>query len=77
MFPVKAKKNLGQHFLKDKGIARRIAATLDDVAELPILEVGPGTGMLTRFLVEKERDLTVVEIDRESVAYLREHYPQL
>ena len=77
MFPVKAKKNLGQHFLKDEGIARRVAATLDDVAELPILEVGPGTGMLTRFLLEKGKDLTVVEIDRESVAYLREHYPQL
>ena len=77
MFPVKAKKNLGQHFLKDEGIARRVAATLDDVAELPILEVGPGTGMLTRFLLEKGKELTVVEIDRESVAYLREHYPQL
>lgn len=77
MFPVKAKKSLGQHFLKDKEIARRIAATLDDVAGLPILEVGPGTGMLTQFLLEKERDLTVVEIDQESVAYLNEHYPQL
>ena len=77
MFPVKAKKSLGQHFLKDKEIARRIAATLDDVAGLPILEVGPGTGMLTQFLLEKERDLTVVEIDHESVDYLNEHYPQL
>lgn len=77
MFPVKAKKNLGQHFLKDKEIARRVAATLDEVAELPILEVGPGTGMLTQFLLEKGKDLTVVEIDRESVAYLREHFPQL
>src|SRR5690554_1086290 len=77
MFPVKAKKNLGQHFLKDKEIAREVAATLDVVFQLPVLEVGPGTGMLTQFLLEKERDLTVVEIDHESVAYLNEHYPQL
>ncbi len=77
MFPVKAKKNLGQHFLKDKEIAREVAATLDVVPQLPVLEVGPGTGMLTQFLLEKERDLTVVEIDHESVDYLNEHYPQL
>ena len=75
MFPVRAKKNLGQHFLKDKEIARRVASTLDDITELPVLEVGPGTGMLTQFLLEKGKDLTVVEIDRESVAYLREHFP--
>lgn len=77
MFPVRAKKNLGQHFLKDNEIARRVAATLDHAAPLPLLEVGPGTGVLTRFLLEKERDLTVVEIDRESVAYLHDHYPEL
>lgn len=77
MFPVKAKKNLGQHFLKDKEIARRIAATLDQFPSLPVLEVGPGTGVLTEFLLENQRDLTVVEIDRESVAYLKEHYSTL
>lgn len=77
MFPVKAKKNLGQHFLKEKEIARRIAATLDGYPSLPVLEVGPGTGVLTEFLLENRRDLTVVEIDRESVAYLKEHYPIL
>lgn len=77
MFPVKAKKNLGQHFLKDKKIARRIAATLDPFPSLPVLEVGPGTGVLTEFLLNDGRDLTVVEIDRESVAYLKEHYPAL
>lgn len=77
MFPVKAKKNLGQHFLKDKDIARRIAATLDQHPSLPVLEVGPGTGVLTEFLLENQRDLTVVEIDRESVAYLKEHFPAL
>ncbi len=77
MFPVRAKKNLGQHFLKDNEVARRIAATLDDAPHLPVLEVGPGTGVLTRFLLEKKRELTVVEIDRESVDYLNNHYPQL
>ncbi|SCD22027.1 Ribosomal RNA small subunit methyltransferase A [Proteiniphilum saccharofermentans] len=77
MFPVKAKKNLGQHFLKDKEIARRIAATLDQFPSLPVLEVGPGTGVLTEFLLENRRELTVIEIDRESVAYLKEHYPTL
>jgi 16S rRNA (adenine1518-N6/adenine1519-N6)-dimethyltransferase len=77
MFPVKAKKNLGQHFLKEKEIARRIAATLDGYPSLPVLEVGPGTGVLTEFLLENRRDLTVVEVDRESVAYLKEHYPIL
>lgn len=77
MLSVKPKKNLGQHFLKDEDIARRIANTLDGFPQLPVLEVGPGTGMLTRFLLEKNRDVTVVEIDRESVAYLNENYPQL
>ncbi|WP_298648664.1 16S rRNA (adenine(1518)-N(6)/adenine(1519)-N(6))-dimethyltransferase RsmA [uncultured Proteiniphilum sp.] len=77
MFPVKAKKNLGQHFLKDKEIACRIAATLERFPSLPVLEVGAGTGVLTEFLLKNERELTVVEIDRESVAYLREYYPEL
>ncbi len=77
MLSVKPKKNLGQHFLKDENIASRIADTLDAFPSLPILEVGPGTGMLTKFLLQKERDLTVVEIDRESIAYLRTHFSQL
>ena len=77
MFQVRAKKNLGQHFLKDEAIARRIAESLGGFPTLPVLEVGPGTGMLTRHLLEQGRDLTVVEIDRESVAYLKEHYPML
>lgn len=77
MLSVKPKKNLGQHFLKDENIASRIADTLDAFPSLPILEVGPGTGMLTRFLLQKDRDLTVVEIDRESIAYLRTHFSQL
>lgn len=77
MIPVRAKKNLGQHFLKEEEIADRIAATLDDFSSLPVLEVGPGTGMLTRFLLRRVKDLTVVEIDRESIDYLRVHFPEL
>ncbi len=77
MLPVKPKKNLGQHFLKDTEIAKHIAETLDGFPLLPVLEVGPGTGMLTRYLIEKKRNLTVVEIDRQSTAYLREHFPEL
>ncbi|MCM1036177.1 MAG: 16S rRNA (adenine(1518)-N(6)/adenine(1519)-N(6))-dimethyltransferase RsmA [Bacteroides sp.] len=69
---VKPKKSLGQHFLTDLGIARRIADTVADCPGLPVVEVGPGTGVLTRFLVEAGRDLTVVELDSESVEYLRE-----
>ena len=64
--PVKPKKFLGQHFLKDMDIARRIAETMIGYAGVPILEIGPGTGVLTRFLLAAGHDLTVVEIDRES-----------
>ena len=74
---VTPKKNLGQHFLVDDGIARRIADTVDAYPEVPVLEVGPGTGMMTKFLIPKPRPLKVVEIDCESVAYLGEHYPDL
>lgn len=77
MGTVKPKKFLGQHFLKDLDIARRIVDTLDDFAGIPVIEVGPGMGVLTRFLIEKEHDLTVVEIDRDSVPYLHEHFPKL
>ncbi len=74
---VKPKKFLGQHFLKDLQVARRIADTVDACPNLPILEVGPGTGVLTQFLLEKQRPLKVVELDFESVDYLRIHFPQL
>ncbi|MCD7971434.1 MAG: 16S rRNA (adenine(1518)-N(6)/adenine(1519)-N(6))-dimethyltransferase RsmA [Candidatus Azobacteroides sp.] len=77
MAGVRPKKHLGQHFLKDLNIASRIADTLDIFPDLPVLEVGPGMGVLTRFLLEKRRDLTVVELDQESVSYLNIHYPQL
>ena len=77
MATVKPKKFLGQHFLKDLEIARRIADTLDDFPFVPVLEVGPGMGVLTQYLIEKKRDLTVVELDHESVPYLNQHYPAL
>ena len=77
MKQVRPKKNLGQHFLVDLNIARRIADTVDACPELPVLEVGPGMGVMTQYLVEKPRPLKVVEIDRESVAYLNEHFPRL
>lgn len=77
MKQVRPKKNLGQHFLTDLSIARRIADTVDACPQLPVLEVGPGMGVMTQYLVEKPRPLKVVEIDRESVAYLNEHFPKL
>ena len=78
MKQVRPKKNLGQHFLVDLNIAKRIADTVDaPFADLPVLEVGPGMGVMTQFLTEKPRPLKVVEIDRESVDYLNEHLPRL
>jgi len=74
---VRPKKNLGQHFLTDKGIASRIADTVDACPDIPILEVGPGMGMLTQFIYPKNRDFKVVEIDKESVDYLNENFPKL
>ena len=77
MFSVKAKKNFGQHFLKDENIANRVAETLNDFPTLPVMEVGAGTGMLTKFLLNRGIDLKVVEIDIESIEYLKNHYPEL
>ena len=77
MKQVRPKKNLGQHFLIDLNIAKRIADTVDACPDLPVLEVGPGMGVLTQFLMPKNRPLKVVEIDKESVAYLHEHFPAL
>ena len=73
---VRPKKSLGQHFLKDLQIARRIADTIKDY-QLPVLEVGPGTGVLTQFLLENNADLMVVELDKDSVVYLKEHFLSL
>lgn len=74
---VKPKKALGQHFLKDLDIAERIASTLDAYIGMPVLEIGPGTGVLTQFLLKKGHDVTVVELDMESVQYLEEHFEVL
>lgn len=77
MYRVKPKKNLGQHFLTDLNIAKRIADTVDRCPSIPVLEIGPGMGVLTQFLVDKPREVKAVEIDTESVVYLHEHYPML
>ena len=74
---VKPKKFLGQHFLKDLKIAQDIADTNDACPQLPLLEVGPGMGVLTQFLLTKQRPVKVVELDFESVAYLKENFPGL
>ena len=77
MANVRPKKALGQHFLTDLGVAARIAATLDAAPGLPVLEIGPGMGVLTRFILDAGRDLRVVKVDTESVDYLRTHFPAL
>ena len=77
MTEVKAKKFLGQHFLTDEKIAERIVESLSPETN-HVLEIGPGMGVLTKYLIKKEElDFHVVEIDRESVAYLHDHYPTL
>ena len=76
---VKPKKNLGQHFLTDLSIARQIADTVDACPDIPVLEIGPGMGVLTQYLVEKPREVKAVEIDsevllsstRNSLSYVR------
>jgi 16S rRNA (adenine1518-N6/adenine1519-N6)-dimethyltransferase len=79
MYPVRAKKHLGQHFLKDENIARKIAESLSGHGTYKqVLEIGPGTGMLTKYLLEnKGINVSVVEVDRESVEFLQLNFPQL
>lgn len=77
MNQVKAKKHLGQHFLTDESIAKNIADTLTLSRYETVLEIGPGMGVLTKYLLEKEIDTYVIEIDTESVNYLNSHYPKL
>lgn len=77
MAEVRPKKALGQHFLTDINIAERIAASLDEYVGMPVLEIGPGTGILTRQLLEKGHNVTAIEIDSESVAYLHRNLPEL
>lgn len=74
---VRAKKFLGQHFLKDETIANKIADSLSLEGYQHILEIGPGMGMLTKYLLKKSKTIWVVEIDRESIAYLKTHYLHL
>lgn len=74
---VKPKKFLGQHFLTDLKVASNIADTVDACPDVPVLEVGPGMGVLTQYILKKDRPFKVVEIDRESVPYLQEHFPEL
>ncbi len=75
---IRAKKSLGQHFLKDDQISQDIADAITFHQNVKnIVEVGPGTGALTKFLLKKEAELKVVEIDRDSVDYLNVHYHQL
>ena len=74
---VRAKKHLGQHFLIDESVAQRIADTLSYLGYSQVLEIGPGMGVLTKYLLKKPVEVHVIEIDRESVAHLGEHYPAL
>ena len=82
---VRPKKNLGQHFLNDENIALRIADTISGgefpaaspLGALPVLEIGPGMGVLTKYLLESGRPVTAIELDSESVTYLHRVYPSL
>jgi 16S rRNA (adenine1518-N6/adenine1519-N6)-dimethyltransferase len=77
MEKVTPKKHLGQHFLKDESIANAIADTLSNTGYDTILEIGPGMGVLTKYLLNKDVETFVIEIDNESVAYLTKNYPKL
>jgi len=77
MIPVKPKKSLGQHFLKNLDIAAQIAGTVDAYRGLPVLEIGPGMGVLTRILLQNNHNLTVIELDNESVRYIQSTIPAL
>ncbi|WP_299524663.1 16S rRNA (adenine(1518)-N(6)/adenine(1519)-N(6))-dimethyltransferase RsmA [Winogradskyella sp.] len=74
---VKAKKHLGQHFLKDENIAKKIADTLSLKGYDDVLEIGPGMGVLTKYLLKKDITTHVIEIDTESVDYLKNNYLNL
>jgi len=76
MAHVRPKKYLGQHFLTDNNIAEKIVNSLSHNVNF-VLEVGPGTGILTKYLLERESELRVVEIDDESISFLSEKYPEL
>ena len=73
--PVKAKKYLGQHFLKDEEIARQIAETLSLKGYKNVIEIGPGTGVLTKYLLLREMDLVAMDLDADSIVYLNHNFP--
>ncbi|MGG5576779.1 16S rRNA (adenine(1518)-N(6)/adenine(1519)-N(6))-dimethyltransferase RsmA [Myroides sp. C15-4] len=77
MDKVRAKKHLGQHFLTDESVAKRIADTLTLEGYKKVLEIGPGMGVLTKYILDKPIETFVVEIDTESVDYLHQHYSKL
>ena len=72
---VRAKKHLGQHFLTDENIAKKIADSLTEKGYDEVLEIGPGMGVLTKYLLTKKPKVTVMELDSESVIYLKEVFP--
>jgi 16S rRNA (adenine1518-N6/adenine1519-N6)-dimethyltransferase len=73
--PVKAKKYLGQHFLKDENIAKKIADTLSLEGYTQVLEIGPGTGILTKYLLLRDLKLVAMDLDQESIVYLKHSFP--
>ena len=77
MKAVYPKKKLGQHFLNDLNIAKKIAYTLQNHKGENALEIGPGMGVLTQYLIHQVENLKLVEIDTESVAYLNQKYPEM
>ncbi|EIJ37840.1 16S rRNA (adenine(1518)-N(6)/adenine(1519)-N(6))-dimethyltransferase RsmA [Galbibacter orientalis] len=72
--PVKAKKHLGQHFLKDEEVAKQIGDTLTLNNYSKVLEIGPGTGVLTKYLLQKDIDLIAMDLDSESIVYLQQNF---
>ncbi|MFI8380036.1 16S rRNA (adenine(1518)-N(6)/adenine(1519)-N(6))-dimethyltransferase RsmA [Leeuwenhoekiella sp. NPDC079379] len=73
--PIKAKKHLGQHFLKDESIAQKIAETLTHSGYTEVLEIGPGTGVLTKYLLRENSHVTAMDLDSESIVYLNHSFP--
>ena len=71
---VKAKKHLGQHFLKDEGVAKKIGTTLSLKGYNNVLEIGPGMGVLTKYLLEQDIDIVAMDLDSDSITYLEKHY---
>lgn len=72
--PVKAKKHLGQHFLTDENVAEKIGETLTNIGYENVIEIGPGTGVLTKYLLGKPYHLIALDLDTESIEYLNESF---